>query len=81
MWVRRSKDQIIVAILDICEKGEKSTTIVYRTIPVLPPSRHISTCSEKRSSDMSGYLSRISKQLKGLGNKRSPGRLHKLMKA
>ncbi len=31
MRVRRSKDQIIVAILDICEKGENLTTIVYRT--------------------------------------------------
>ena len=31
MRARRSKDQIIVEILNMCEKGENLTSIVYRT--------------------------------------------------
>ncbi|WP_336247379.1 winged helix-turn-helix domain-containing protein [Methanothrix soehngenii] len=31
MRARRSKDQIIVEILNICEKGENLTNIVYRS--------------------------------------------------
>ena len=31
MRARRSKDQIIVEILNMCEKGENLTGIVYRT--------------------------------------------------
>ena len=31
MRARRSKDQVIVEILNMCEKGENLTSIVYRT--------------------------------------------------